>query len=123
MYMFVVIRLIYVMNKNHTMIQYAITKYNARIGDYSSRTEPTSRAGTIVCRGENGERIAIHFMTTLDTMTSRGDETTKRGWIHAPVDHMPIYLDILRNESPVYCAMQADMCFIFTGNEPVREDE
>ena len=52
--------------------------------------------------------------------------TTKVGAVFLPFDQMPPYVDLVRNERPIYAYMNSDRAEwnnISSGREPVGEEE
>lgn len=80
----------------------------------------------ISCRG-GGYTLAIYFLTSASFIPNNAyDAAAKRGTIYLPLEQYPLYLDILRNESPVYCFLNSSYPLhngIYTGVEPVGEGE
>ncbi len=80
----------------------------------------------ISCRG-SGYTLAIYFLTDQSYVPNNTfDVTLKRGTIYLPLDQYPVYIDLLRNEGPVYCFLNSSYPLqngLYTGAEPVGEGE
>ena len=87
----------------------------------------TASSATIVCIGANSERHTIHFLPAgSDFPKNDYHPVSKHGHTYLPDSQFPWYLDILRNEKPVFSYLsfgypQANR--VYTGNEPVGEGE
>lgn len=81
----------------------------------------------IICQGAKGERFTVYFLTP-DSEPVENFYKPKEAWAASfvPADQYPWYLDILRNEKPVYAYISEDhpdWNRLFTGAEPVGEGE
>lgn len=87
---------------------------------------PKSRA-YVVCYGDNGHRFVIYFAAPGSTMAPpRYSPNSKFGSINVSIDEMPHYVDLLRNEKPVFAYLNSDKPQwngISTSREPVGEEE
>ncbi|MFQ5528627.1 MAG: hypothetical protein ACE5GX_20525 [Thermoanaerobaculia bacterium] len=87
---------------------------------------PKSR-GYLACFGDDGYRFVIYFAAPGSAMAPpRYFPNTKFGSINVPVDEMPHYVDLVRNEKPVYAYLNSDnpqWNSISTSTEPVGEEE
>ena len=87
---------------------------------------PKSR-GVVVCNGDNGYRFAIYFAAPGSQMAPpRYFPETKFGSINVPVDEMSHYVDLLRNEKPIFAYLNSDKPEwnnIATTKEPIGEEE
>jgi len=85
---------------------------------------PKTRA-TVVCFGDDGHRFAIYFAAPGSAMAPPAYfPATKFGSINVPVDEMANYVDVLRNEKPVFATLNSDKPqwnSISTTQEPVGE--
>src|SRR5687767_7514880 len=80
----------------------------------------------IVCEGAKGERYNVYFLHP----GSEGENFYKPGedWAAAfvPAEHYLWYMDLLRNEKPVFAQVNSDTPEwnrLFTGSEPVGEND
>jgi hypothetical protein len=87
---------------------------------------PKSR-GYVACYGGDGHRFVIYFAAPGSaTAPPRYFPETKFGSINVPVDEMAHYVDLLRNEKPIYARLNSDnpqWNSISTSREPVGEEE
>ena len=81
---------------------------------------------SITCRGAEYTLI-VYFLTESSFVPNNafyGDQ--KKGTIYLPRGQYQWYVDLLRNERPVYCLLNSyypDQNGIYTGAEPVGEAE
>ena len=87
---------------------------------------PKSR-GVVTCFGDDGHRFAIYFAAPGSQMAPpQYFPQTKFASINVPVNEMPHYIDLLRNEKPIYAYLNSDKPqwnHITTSKEPVGELE
>ena len=87
---------------------------------------PKSR-GVIACYGQGGYVLLIYLAAPDSEIAAPTfDPDSKWGSINVPVGEMANYLDVLRNESPVYLYMNSNYPQwnnIRTSKEPVGEAE
>ena len=80
----------------------------------------------IKCQG-GGHTLLIYFLKPdSDDMDNIFLVDRKLGRIVVPWDQYPVYVDLLRNEKPVYAFMDSDRPIsnrIYTGKEPIGEEE
>jgi len=96
---------------------FKITDYSVHLGERIAVKVPLedgSSAGitvtaVITCRGKGGERIKINFYRssteaalTLKSTFSKGEAGRVIGTIWERVHNYPHFLDLLRNESPIW---------------------
>ena len=88
---------------------------------------PQDAYATIECKGANGETLLLHFMHESDTLPENEfNPRMKEGTCYAPAQNYPWFVDLLRNERPVYGYMNRvtpQWNRIHTGAEPVGEGE
>lgn len=105
--------------------QYQI-KLGARLGAIFGSTAIQIR-GIVSCIGDNNKRIIGYFL--LDNSPVPAPTTTINGnWgpVFLPKELMSDWVDLLRNEKPVYGYINTDhpeWTHISTSNEPVGEEE
>ena len=107
---------------------FEIKKYNIKIGyELSGGGGGPKSRGLISCRGEDGERFTIYFAAPGSEMAPPLYFPDKKiGSINIPVKEMLHYVDLLRNEKPVYAYLNSDQPewnHIFTSLEAVGEGE
>lgn len=87
---------------------------------------PKSR-GYVACFGGDGHRFIIYFAAPYTEMVPpRYNPDTKFGSINVPVDEMSHYVDLVRNEKPIYAYLNSEnpqWNAISTSKEPVGEEE
>jgi hypothetical protein len=105
-----------------------IESYLVQVGYESSGGAggPKSR-GIVACYGQGGYTFLIYLAAPGSvTAPPRYNSNRKIGSINVPVDEMNHYVDILRNEKPVYLYMNSEnpqWNHIRTSKEPVGEGE
>jgi hypothetical protein len=71
--------------------------------------------------------LLIYFYPPGRTAGSPGyDPHNKRGWMSVPIDEMPTFIDVLRNEKPIWAYVNSEKPNgngFRTGVEPVGEEE
>jgi hypothetical protein len=81
---------------------------------------------SITCRGA-GHTLMIYFLTESSFVPNNAFYANqKRGTIYLPRGQYQWYVDLLRNERPVYCFLNSSypkQNSIYTGAEPIGEDE
>lgn len=105
-----------------------VNKYLVQIGFESSGGAGGDKSrGVIVCYGQDGYIFLIYLAAPGSNMAPpRYNQNRKIGSINVPVDEMSHYVDILRNEKPVYLYMNSEnpqWNHIRTSKEPVGEEE
>lgn len=99
----------------------------ARRWDASGGGQPIYGPAYIVCNLADGYDLVVYF---LDPASPQVANTvylpSKRVTIFAPIDRYAMFVDILRNEKPVYASFNSDhpeWNALTTSNEPVGEQE
>ena len=59
----------------------------------------------ITCNGQGGEKLIVTFAPDVSAAKNYTAMVDKRAGIVAPMSSFPAYIDILRNEKPVYGQM------------------
>ena len=114
-----------------SVVTFEVTKYkvltsSGRKGNV--RGVEVEYQGLINCYGDKG-KYTIYFMkdgSPLPSPVVSSTPTRGRGRVYVEYRYMPIYLDILRNEKPIYCFVDSehpDRCRIQTGLEEIGEDD
>lgn len=87
----------------------------------------SSARGIIGCLGREGYTLYIYLADNGDELAPpRFDIEKKTGSITVPVSEMYHYVDLLRNEKPIFLYMDSvspELNHIRTSNEPVGEGE
>ena len=109
-------------------IKFEVQTYRVRIGfELSGGGGGPKSRGHVVCYGGDGHRFAIYFAAPGSTLAPpRYFPETKFGSINVPVDEMHNYIDLLRNEKPVYAYLNSDKPQwnnLSTSKEPIGEEE
>lgn len=80
----------------------------------------------VTCRGADYILI-IYFLTESSFVPNNTfNSSQKRGTMYLPQKQMPWYVDLLRNERPIYCFLNSsypNQNGIYTGTEPVGDAE
>jgi len=111
-------------------ISFKVVKYGSSLG-YANPIIWNSvlfkHQGAISCVGENREVLLIYFLSPGSAIPQPSyNHTTKKGAIFLPIKDMSLYVDMLRNEKPIYGYMDSDAPeknAIRTIVEPVGEGE
>ena len=88
------------------MVSFEVNKYKVTQGLEFSRGS-TSFDTYIECSGGEGESLTILFVKD-DSVPGFSDTRAKRGTCHVPADQFDWYVDLLRNESPVYAIVDGN---------------
>ena len=109
---------------------FEVKNYKTALGDRmtgSAGGQAINFRGYIICSGDDGYHLAIYFLNPSSPVPSPTYlENYKRGVIYLPFSQMQIYLDLLRNEKPIYGYMNSnrpEWNSIRTTNEPIGEEE
>ena len=85
-------------------------------------------SATIDCRGPANEQLLVVFAATQAQADAGGNFTdlaSKRGGVVAAMTSIPAYIDLLRNEGPVYAQIDSgspnNLNLLKTGAEPVAD--
>jgi hypothetical protein len=110
-------------------VQFQIKKYQVTLGSdlLSIVTDfDVKVVGIIGCYGKEAQ-LMVNFVAEGETLPASTYDAEKNvGTIFKPVSLMPIYIDILRNEKPVFGYLNSEKPewnSISTGHEPVGEGE
>jgi hypothetical protein len=81
----------------------------------------------ITCRSSGGDRFCLYFMRPdSPAVDNIYDPITRWGSAYLTEEQFPWYIDLLRNEKPVYAYLNSEKPIwnrLFTGPEPVGEGE
>ena len=109
---------------------FQVTSYTIKLGDKLEATfgGTTIKArGVISCIGPDDQRVVGYFLS--DDSPVPAPTTTiggKWGPVFLPKEMMPLWVDILRNEKPLYGYINTDhpeWTNVSTSTEPVGEEE
>lgn len=110
--------------------RFKITSYSMKIGDKLSASFGGTNIeirGVISCMGPDNQRIVAYFLT--DNSQVPNPTTTiggKWGPVFLPKELMGNWIDMLRNEKPIYGYINTDhpeWTNVSTSSEPVGEEE
>jgi hypothetical protein len=108
---------------------FQVDRYEIRLGDSLSATwsdVQVSARGVIACHGED-HRLLIYFLGEHSPVPEPVfDPGARVGAIFLPFHYLPHYVDLLRNESPIYAYLNSEnprWNSIRTTQEPVGEGE
>ena len=102
--------------------------YNVGFKNSASWGVSITIQGYVVGRGAAGERLIVYGLHPSSAVPPNSvcNWAGNVGAIFVPFNLLPQYLDILRNEKPVYASLNSDkpewMAFS-TSNEPIGEGE
>lgn len=81
----------------------------------------------IVCHSSEGDTFSIYFLRPdSDAIDNIYNPSAKWATSYLPAEQFGWYLDLLRNEKPVYAYLNSDRPIanrLYTGREPVGEEE
>ena len=107
-----------------------VNYYRAKVGYKGSATWSDVRIqiqGYITCYGDDSYRFIMYFLHEDSPVPPPVYiEANKVGAIFLPFRDMPMYMDLIRNEKPIYAYMNTahpEWNGIKTSNEPVGEEE
>ncbi len=110
--------------------RYVVSSYTVKVGDTLTATWSGTQIkarGILVCHGPDRQRLIFYFLTDDSPVPAPVYKpTTKVGAVFLPFDQMPPYVDLVRNERPIYAYMNSDRAEwnnISSGHEPVGEEE
>jgi hypothetical protein len=113
-----------------TILNFEVKTYQVLLGKTIGVgfTNLNYAAATIDCRGAGGEQLLIVFAATqaqADVGGNFTDLTRKRGGVVAAMSSFPAYIDLLRNEGPVFAQVDSGspntLNLLKTGAEPVAD--
>ncbi|ALU41981.1 hypothetical protein [Pseudoalteromonas rubra] len=103
---------------------FEVTSYQIKIGFELSGGG--SRA-VLACLGEDGHRFNVYFSSPGSEMSPpHYSPHSKFGAINVSISEMQHYVDLVRNEKPIYAYLNSDKPLwnnISTSKEPVGEEE
>ena len=107
---------------------FQVTSYQVKVGFEltGGGGGPKSR-GYLLCSNDDGHRFVIYFAAPGTALGAPGYfPDSKFGSISVPVDEMANYVDLVRNEKPIFAYLNSDRPewnSISTSPEPVGEEE
>ena len=108
---------------------FEVTSYDVRLGrQYDTHVDGklVRYHAAITCRGTE-YKLIVYFLTESSFVPNNAFHIAqKRGTIYLPRGQYQWYVDLLRNERPVYCFLNSNnpnQNGIYTGAEPVGEAE
>ena len=112
-----------------SFLQYEINRYHVSFSSYVTGTEigNVKMVAAIECEGTDGNRCLVYFVGEGEALPSnKYNESTKTFATYRPQEHYLWFIDLLRNEKPIYCRIYTDnleASGIDSGFEPVGEEE
>ena len=109
---------------------FEVTQYTIQLGDKLSATfEGTTikARGIINCLGPDDQRVIGYFLSD-DSPVPAATTTNGGKWgpVFLPTGMMLLWVDMLRNEKPIYAYINTDhpeWTNVSTGTEPVGEED
>ena len=106
---------------------FSISTYSVSLFRDGTGAGASSSFDAVVHLVGEGNTVFIHFLNS-DSITSPNiwNPAVKFGRIYMRRNMLPIAIDILRNEKPVFCRMSdtvPGLCGISTSSEPMGEGE
>jgi hypothetical protein len=106
---------------------FEISTYDIELGRQLELEADSRFYAIITCHGAGGEQLVLHFLRPDSPVPENCyDPSTGMGSSYLPADQLSWYVDILRNEGPVFARMDSERPLwnkLFTGAEPVGEGE
>jgi hypothetical protein len=85
------------------------------------------QVASILCTGDSDHRLIVGFQPQNESPSANYyDAGTKNAYLIRPESEFPWYVDLLRNEKPIFAHIDEDrpvFIFLYTGSEPVGEGE
>lgn len=112
-----------------TIKQFTVENYSIKLGDEMSATwggVPIKARGIVACHGGDHRFIAYFLSESSPVPDSVYVEANKVGAVFRPFEEMGAYVDLLRNEKPVYAYLNSsrpEWNNLGTSLEPVGEEE
>lgn len=105
------------------MVSFEVNKYKVTQGLDFSRGSTTFDT-YIECNGDEGESLTILFVKD-HAVSGFSDVRAKRGTSHVPAEQFDWYVDLLRNETPVYAIIDGNPKIngLQTGHEDIGQSE
>jgi hypothetical protein len=109
---------------------FEITSYKIKLGHRQSATfgvTTLKAVGIISCMGNDNQRVVIYFLHEESLIPNPAvTNDGKWGNIFLPAEMMPVWMDLLRNEKPLYGYINTEvpkLTNVSTSHEPVGEEE
>jgi hypothetical protein len=112
-----------------TALSFEVITYDIRLARRRDKHVPGNLVrynASITCHG-SAYTLTIYFLDEQSFVPNNAfDPGQKRGTSYLPTSQYQWYVDLLRNEKPVYCFLDSSYPLqngIYTGAEPVGENE
>lgn len=109
---------------------FEIKSYQTALGDRmtgSANGQSINFRGYIICYGDDSFHLVLYFLNPNSPVPPPSYlEQFKRGVLYLPFEQMQNYVDLLRNEKPLYAYLNSnrpEWNNIKTTNEPIGEEE
>jgi hypothetical protein len=109
---------------------FVVESYKVKLGQAMTATwggKKIKARGVISCHGGKGYRFIAYFLTGDSPVPSPVyKEDGKVAAVFFPFNEIPVFLDLLRNEKPIFAYMNSDRPdwnSLSTSQEPVGEEE
>ena len=107
---------------------FLVERYQITLGDHPKTFGGTTvrSRGVVACFGEFLRLIFYFLPDDADTPEAMWSEDARLCVVFLPFSTMPQFVDVLRNEKPIYGNIDTDAAgdaFISTLHEPVGEEE
>lgn len=109
--------------------RFTVASYSVKLGDSLTATWSGTQIkarGIIACRGDNHRFIAYFLTEDSPVPNSVYIVANKVGAIFRPFDEMNAYIDLIRNEKPIFAYLNSsrpEWNNLSTSQEPVGEEE
>ncbi len=110
--------------------KFKVVNYEIRLGYKMSASfngVDIEAQGLLTCHSVDGYRFVIYGLHPLsDVPEPVYNETSKVGTIFIPFKDLSVYIDLVRNEKPIYASLDSEnpaWNTLNTGKEPTGEEE
>lgn len=106
---------------------FEVTTYDVELARRADLGVDCRAYAIITCHGSEGKTLILYFVYPDSLMPENHyDPSEGVGSSYLPAEQYAWYLDLLRNEKPIFARMHSEKPYwnkIFTGAEPVGEGE
>lgn len=109
--------------------RFVVHSYSVKLGDALTATWSGTQIkarGIVACRGRDHRFIAYFLTEDSPVPNSVYVEANKVGAVFRPFEEMSAYVDLLRNEKPIYAYLNSskpEWNNLSTSEEPIGEEE
>lgn len=109
--------------------RFVVESYSVKLGDAMTATWSSTQIkarGIVACRGGDHRFLAYFLTADSPVPNSVYIEANKVGAIFRPFEEMSAYVDLVRNEKPIYAYLNSskpEWNNLSTSQEPIGEEE